>query len=200
VSLLRAGALAALVFSVANTAHAAITQLSFTGTGRVTFAQSGSFPAPVAVGDLVQVSGLINLGDGSQPDLAPIIPDGFTGTVELDRNALDAGYQFVTFKALGGGVSGNSNEFFIYGGAVLHLLGGHLHSFDIFFDYEPGVVQIDTSTFGYFSTYGPGARWGGVWDYDQPDSMIPEPATWGLLIAGFGLAGAALRRRRLSRA
>jgi hypothetical protein len=27
---------------------------------------------------------------------------------------------------------------------------------------------------------------------------IPEPATWGLLIAGFGLAGGALRRRRLA--
>ncbi|MCS6986475.1 MAG: PEPxxWA-CTERM sorting domain-containing protein [Sphingomonadaceae bacterium] len=25
---------------------------------------------------------------------------------------------------------------------------------------------------------------------------VPEPATWGLMIAGFGLVGAALRRRR----
>jgi hypothetical protein len=27
-------------------------------------------------------------------------------------------------------------------------------------------------------------------------TAVPEPATWGLMIAGFGLAGAALRRRR----
>jgi hypothetical protein len=29
-------------------------------------------------------------------------------------------------------------------------------------------------------------------------NTVPEPATWGLLIAGFGLAGAAMRRRTLS--
>lgn len=30
------------------------------------------------------------------------------------------------------------------------------------------------------------------------DSAIPEPATWGLLLTGFGMAGAALRRRKSS--
>ncbi|MBS0334781.1 MAG: PEPxxWA-CTERM sorting domain-containing protein, partial [Proteobacteria bacterium] len=29
-----------------------------------------------------------------------------------------------------------------------------------------------------------------------PGGAAPEPATWALTIAGFGLAGAALRRRR----
>ena len=28
------------------------------------------------------------------------------------------------------------------------------------------------------------------------DRSIPEPSTWALMIAGFGLAGASLRRRR----
>ena len=30
--------------------------------------------------------------------------------------------------------------------------------------------------------------------------LVPEPSTWALMIAGFGLAGAALRRRRAATA
>lgn len=33
-----------------------------------------------------------------------------------------------------------------------------------------------------------------------PGPAIPEPASWAMLIAGFGLTGAALRRRRISQA
>ena len=36
--------------------------------------------------------------------------------------------------------------------------------------------------------------------YDALDTGIPEPASWALMIAGFGGAGAMLRRRRLARA
>ena len=32
-----------------------------------------------------------------------------------------------------------------------------------------------------------------------PVSAVPEPATWAMMIAGFGLAGSALRRRRAGR-
>ena len=34
---------------------------------------------------------------------------------------------------------------------------------------------------------------------DTPGSAVPEPATWAMMIAGFGMAGAALRRRQVAR-
>jgi hypothetical protein len=36
--------------------------------------------------------------------------------------------------------------------------------------------------------------------YTIPSGVIPEPATWAMMIAGFGLVGAAARRRRLQHA
>ncbi len=44
---------------------------------------------------------------------------------------------------------------------------------------------------------------GGAWQINNlitTSDAVPEPGTWALLIAGFGLAGATLRSRRLSRA
>ena len=33
---------------------------------------------------------------------------------------------------------------------------------------------------------------------DQVTSSVPEPATWGMMIAGFGMMGATMRTRRRS--
>jgi PEP-CTERM motif len=35
-----------------------------------------------------------------------------------------------------------------------------------------------------------------VWDLTTTGAAVPEPASWALMIAGFGLTGAAMRRRR----
>lgn len=39
-------------------------------------------------------------------------------------------------------------------------------------------------------------RWSSISGAPIPIAAVPEPATWGLLILGFGMAGAAVRRRR----
>ncbi|TAJ74893.1 MAG: PEP-CTERM sorting domain-containing protein [Phenylobacterium sp.] len=35
-----------------------------------------------------------------------------------------------------------------------------------------------------------------TFDWDNDPVAVPEPATWALMIGGFGMAGATLRRRR----
>ena len=58
-----------------------------------------------------------------------------------------------------------------------------------------------SQTFGYSAaggaTYGPD-RLGAITIGGNADSAVPEPATWAMMIAGFGLVGGAMRRRKVS--
>ena len=54
----------------------------------------------------------------------------------------------------------------------------------------PGGVELPVSGGGVINDdQGPSYTW-------RVEGSVPEPATWALMIAGFGLAGAALRRER----
>ena len=57
-----------------------------------------------------------------------------------------------------------------------------------------GITSITIST----TNDGAGFALGGTGGRDNaPPGGVPEPASWALMISGFGLAGAALRRRRV---
>jgi hypothetical protein len=75
-----------------------------------------------------------------------------------------------------------------------------------------GQIGVGPGSYRILGTNFSGAAWATgtltlfYWDTFTADNTnsidvdvraVPEPATWGLMIAGFGLAGAALRRRRL---
>lgn len=110
----------------------------------------------------------------------------------------------------GNGVFGVGFDFANPGGffdALVTFGDGGTQLFDL------GAASFRPSTFwGLTSTrqisaisFGPGGgtTTGGAFGIDNltigsaaPSGVIPEPATWALMIAGFGLVGAAARRRR----
>lgn len=84
-------------------------------------------------------------------------------------------------------------------------------SYSFTFEYNPHYLEGSGSTYyeyffwpGYlefwFTAYSPdnGGSYHLVGAYEPfaTDAPVPEPATWALMVAGFGLAGAALRRMR----
>jgi hypothetical protein len=83
-------------------------------------------------------------------------------------------------------------EFFVWARLDLRHLGAgatdasHTFSVGLSPDLTPETVQALSGNLRVIPRYVPGGA-------------IPEPSTWALLIGGFGMAGAALRRRRGSR-
>ena len=149
---------------------------------------------------------------------------GQTVSVNLTANGQDFGTQNVlvgagndgnyfgnTFFDLNGGLNGDE---FVYtstgsfcgivcGGNVVWTLsnlnfGGPLTAF-LVLQQDVGPITVDSLTATSVSFhYRDGAIHTGVNVIGQfvSGATVPEPATWGLMVGGFGLAGVAMRRRR----
>lgn len=182
---------------IASPAHAGITQINFSGGGHVTYAEAREFEGiliepPVHVGDRVTVRGTVRLGDGQGED--PPVPNDYTGVLNLSESDLFYRISSFTFDVRGGAVGADSRTFWPYRGATLVLEKGRLRAislyvYDEFEQRTLGPSYFD-QTYGYS---GEGTTWGGSWTLHQP---VPEPAAWACLLLGFGLTGAAIRRRR----
>ncbi|UTP39166.1 PEPxxWA-CTERM sorting domain-containing protein [Phenylobacterium sp. LH3H17] len=88
----------------------------------------------------------------------------------------------------------------------LRMAPSCLHSISDWSTFNPGYKVTGFST-GVGSGWSPGTFVGAVdnfsysfgsstSNFDFEVSAVPEPATWAMMISGFGLAGASLRRRR----
>lgn len=90
---------------------------------------------------------------------------------------------------------------------IVSQIDGNQQAFNLPLNVNGGVSYfglVDTMAFTSVSivnTSQPGQSdaWG-IDDISYNSSIVPEPASWAMLIAGFGLVGAAARRRRTARA
>ena len=128
-------------------------------------------------------------GDGSTLLISAIVPGGTAGT-------LDSGFRFVSITPfvlnagtyLAGAFNGNNSD------AIIRFTNATTIP-----EITLGSTRYDTSFSGVFSV--PDGVQGSGFDdgYFGPNFMIgnavPEPASWAMMIGGFAIAGAAMRRR-----
>ncbi|HEY9234910.1 MAG TPA: PEPxxWA-CTERM sorting domain-containing protein [Phenylobacterium sp.] len=133
-------------------------------------------------------------GDGAQN------PFSIPGGNYLD--VLAGGSATITFDSLMRSISFNWGSVDSYNTLTIHWSGGD----EVVIGNPGGGDQSNPSNNGvFFATVGAGESITGLtfassqnsFEIDDiSGSAVPEPATWAMMIAGFGLAGTALRRRR----
>ena len=187
---------------------------------RAQFRIDDSLPgAPIYIGpdaggyrDVSKLLGGAAYGVAAQPVTATITVDGVTAAVDgsgasvalQTHHNFDQTYHYVQGAYGPSGAAGNN---YVYFTATLFEPYEFLTSQDLRTPLDVDIAAIPTmSAAGGFSIYQYGADnpYGVDWAYGSArvdhltiaaESTVPEPAAWSLLIGGFALTGAALRRR-----
>jgi hypothetical protein len=166
-----------------------------------------------AFGNSAVATGVFTFDDTIVPDLGGIqnthaVGDGGLLSLSMDISGASSGnghftladfgsYYFAAYSPLNysqqliGQSMGNGCSF----GNLVACYGGGSGDFNLF----ASAAGAPTGTFYFQLTTNNGGGDNMYVTSIQPGG-VPEPATWGLMIGGFGLAGAALRRRRTAAA
>jgi hypothetical protein len=176
---LAAGSASAATFSLSDTLASGMSR---------TYVIDAAFPSNLEAGGTINYSWWfpVNAMGG---------PDNFTYAYLQAENS-SFGVGCFTFGCLDPNTGSGGGEFRVYtsfqSNQVVVRFENRTKSFwncDHLTAFSICAVQYDPAQVGIsFNAYPAG-------DYSTYNEAVPEPATWAMMIAGFGLAGAALRRR-----
>ena len=122
----------------------------------------------------------------------------FYFAITNERKGIDRAVSTLRFTGVTGSLLGGNDFVEINGGGavgpyIVRNLTDSSFSFTGF-EYSIELAGSPNNNQGRFNAAGAGARRG---SYTIPATpAVPEPATWAMMILGFGVAGAVLRRRR----
>jgi len=193
---MRAGWMMAAAAALVSAAPAnAATTLAFSGTGR-TVSSGGQSGAP-APGTIFDVSGSLTLqGVDSAFSGGILFYSGGPGTV--DRYIESYTFAFVD-RSTGFRYTGTSTDVFQGGSAVIDR--GQVRSFGLLGGNDPETTIVSNNYFSQSSFYPFVPSFQGFYTLAPGlAAPVPEPASWALMIGGFGIIGGALRRRTIGRA
>jgi hypothetical protein len=196
--------LAAALLAASGTAHAGVTlissQAAFDAAGTISqntnwdsYGTGWSFPgSPFTVGDLSFVEGGQNLigGIDGYGMLRALFTDNYVAgtTINIAGSyslfGLNAA-NFFSADTVNFTVTTNAGEYFLTSPVLSGAGGGAL----TFVGFRADAGEYFTSV----NVYSPNAT--GFTDVQLGVAGVPEPASWAMLIAGFGLVGATMRRR-----
>ena len=196
--------LAAAAATLAAAAAPAQAAILFTGDHSVTVNQAD----PGLVLQTQEIASILNfsldLNQTTTVDLFKLYTlETSVNPDDLSPKAISVGFTFTVPEVFGGSVSGTTVGQYFYGlfdkGVVTWANGGS-HTFD-FGSGGKLLVDLDDADFnGGIVDLNPGKAKGAKIKADftltQLPSAVPEPATWAMMITGFGMLGATLRRRR----
>lgn len=123
----------------------------------------------------------------------PVFSQTLTPDDIIDQHLLDGFYQD-TVNTI------NLTDFFLAAGNYSFTLAGINETYTVVSQYDgvlPTSYATDGTTITSFTDRGTAFAFNGTVNTD-PTPVVPEPASWAMMIGGFALAGAAMRRRRVA--
>jgi hypothetical protein len=122
--------------------------------------------------------------------------EGSVDNSDMIPRPITVHFNFTSPTSFGGDVTGST-----YGEVSGRYENGHVTWNDpVFLSFTGGQLKVTMNDADFNSGYYDLGNYGAniTARFELVGAAVPEPATWAMMIAGFGMAGAAVRRRRFA--